>query len=47
MNYPKVNDIKIFYDWGLYGNEDVVKFVGFGAITKEEYQEITGEVYPE
>lgn len=45
MNYPKASDVKIFYDWGLYTNEDVAKFVGFGTITEAEYQEITGEAY--
>ncbi|EIA21431.1 XkdX family protein [Listeria fleischmannii] len=43
MIYPKADDIKNFYDWGMFSNEDVAKFVGFGTITEEEYKEITGE----
>ena len=37
--------IKRFYMLGLYTNEMVAKFVEKGAITADEYKEITGEDY--
>ena len=41
------NKIKKFYDMGLYTKEIVHKFVEKGAITPEQYKEITGEDYTE
>lgn len=35
--------VKRFYGKGIYTKEDVKKFVASKSITKEEYQEITGE----
>lgn len=47
IDYPAYKDIKIFYDWGCYTNEEVGLFVQFGKITPEEYKMITGEDYPQ
>lgn len=39
--------VKRYYDKGLYTEDDVAVFVRTGKITKEEYEEITGEGYAE
>ncbi|WP_017728806.1 XkdX family protein [Halalkalibacterium ligniniphilum] len=39
--------IKRFYDNNLWTKEQVYNAVGAGAITVEEYEQITGEVYPD
>lgn len=37
--------VKRFYDMGLYSKAAVAAFVVKGRLTKEQYKEITGEVY--
>lgn len=44
---PWYNTIKRYYDKGLYDNADVAFFVTKGKITASEYEEITGESFPE
>ena len=39
--------VKRYYERGIYGNEDVAKFVKAGKLTADEYKEITGEDYVE
>lgn len=46
-NYPTYDDIKLFYDWGCYANDDIRQYVELQVITKEEYAEITGEPFNE
>lgn len=47
MIYPTFKDIKTFYVWGCYKNEQIKWYVDMGVIDKEEYALITGEKYPE
>ncbi|ENK84019.1 phage protein [Staphylococcus aureus M0602] len=47
MIYPTFKDIKTFYVWGYYKNEQIKWYVDMGVIDKEEYALITGEKYPE
>ena len=42
---PKYNIVKEYYDKGLWDIKRVRKAVEKNWITKEEYTEITGEVY--
>lgn len=37
--------IKMWYKWGLWTKEMVKEAVKNSAITKEDYEEITGEKY--
>ena len=39
--------VKRYYDKGIYDKEKVGRFVKAGKLSKEEYQEITGEGYGE
>lgn len=41
------NQIKKFYDLGLYTDEQVADFVKKGKITPAEYKKITGKPYNE
>ena len=41
------DNLKYLYSVNAYTNEDIAKCVGYGAITKKQYKEITGEDYPE
>lgn len=43
MIYPTFKDIKTFYVWGCYKNEQIKWYVDMGVIDKEEYALITGE----
>lgn len=43
---PNFDMVKNFYDDGLWKKKAVKNAVVKGWITAEEYQEITGEVYP-
>ncbi len=47
MNYPGYETIKRYYDLNCYTNKDIQFFAHHGAITKEQYKEITGEDLPE
>lgn len=47
MIYPTFKDIKTFYVWSCYKNEQIKWYVDMGVIDKEEYALITGEKYPE
>ncbi|EOB9290402.1 hypothetical protein XD05_08850 [Staphylococcus aureus] len=47
MIYPTFKDIKTFYVWGYYKNEQIKWYVDKGLIDKEEYALITGEKYLE
>lgn len=42
---PKYQKVKDYYDAGLWSKNAVRNAVLKGWITKEEYTEITGEVY--
>jgi len=39
------NIIKRYFDKGIYNKEAVSKFVLSGALSEEQYGEITGEAY--
>lgn len=41
----KFESVKKYYDLRMWSRETVAKAVSKGWITKEEYKEITGEVY--
>ncbi|PTJ53942.1 XkdX family protein [Mammaliicoccus sciuri] len=41
------DNLKYLYSVNAYTNEDIAKCVEYGAITKEQYEEITGDKYPE
>lgn len=43
MNYPGYETIKRYYDLNCYTNADIKFFAEHGAITSEQYKEITGE----
>ena len=45
MHSKLFEQIKKYYDLGLYTKEQVAMFVEKGKITPEEYEEITGEPY--
>lgn len=48
MNHsPRFKLVKSYYDRGLWSIERVAQAVKHNWITKEEYFEITGQVYPE
>ncbi|GAB7387349.1 hypothetical protein BSNK01_11850 [Bacillaceae bacterium] len=38
--------VKRYYDRGYYTKSDVAKFVQYGKITAEQYEQIVGEPYP-
>lgn len=38
--------IKLYYDKKWATKDQLVKYVEFGKITKEEYETITGESFP-
>lgn len=37
--------IKLYYEKGYATKEQVRKYVTYGKITPEQYEEITGEIY--
>lgn len=39
--------IQEFYQLGMWSATDLIKLVGAGVITAEEFTEITGQAYPE
>ncbi|MBK5028607.1 XkdX family protein [Enterococcus faecium] len=41
--YPSKEDIKFFYDLGVYTKADIMSYVAQGSITKEEAKEILTE----
>ncbi len=45
--FPKYEDLKTQWSWGIYSLEDMKWYVDMGVIDKEEYALITGEKYPE
>ncbi|MGG3628293.1 XkdX family protein [Bacillus licheniformis] len=45
MRYPTFKDIKQFYDWGCYNDEEMREYVRINWITPAEYEEITGRSY--
>ncbi|WP_429975450.1 XkdX family protein [Enterococcus sp. DIV0086] len=45
--FPSFDDVKTFYNWGCYTNEEIHRYVELGSITKEEYTKITGEPFSE
>ncbi|MDG0860335.1 XkdX family protein [Staphylococcus equorum] len=47
MSYPSFESIKRYYEKHAYTIEDIKFYTKYGALTKEEYKEITGEDYPE
>ncbi|MEH7731162.1 XkdX family protein [Bacillus sp. FSL M8-0166] len=42
MIYPTADDIKVFWDWGVYTLEIMREYVALKVITKEEFVQITG-----
>lgn len=38
--------IKFYFEKGWASKEQVAKYVQYGVITSEEYEEIVGEPYP-
>lgn len=47
MSYPRYESIKRYYDKTCYTNEDIAFYTKHGALTPEQYKEITNEEYPE
>ena len=47
MNYPGYETIKRYYDLNCYTNADIKFFTEHGAITSEQYKQITGEDFPQ
>lgn len=47
INYPDFDFIKRYYDKNCYTVKDVQDYTDGGAITKEQFEEITGKKYPE
>ncbi|MGU9502769.1 XkdX family protein [Bacillus paralicheniformis] len=45
MKYPTFADIKQFYDWGCYTDDEMREYVRINWITPAEYEEITGKSY--
>ncbi|WP_342488922.1 XkdX family protein [Bacillus sp. FSL P4-0248] len=45
MIYPTANDIKVFWDWGVYTLEIMREYVALEVITKEEFKQITGVAF--
>lgn len=45
--YPRVETIKRYYEDGYYSLEQMKFFTDNGALTKEEFEEMTGKEYPE
>lgn len=46
INYPDFDFIKRYYDKNCYTKKDVQDYADGGAITKKEYEKITGDPYP-
>lgn len=47
FNYPGFDTIKKYYDLNVYDNSYIKYFTDNYALSKEQYEEITGEPYPE
>lgn len=47
FEYPGFETIKYFYDINVYDVETVKYFTDNNALTKEQFEEITGKEYPE
>ncbi|AYQ17341.1 XkdX family protein [Bacillus paralicheniformis] len=45
MKYPALADIKQFYDWGCYTDDEMREYVKIDWITPTEYEQITGRSY--
>ncbi|MGK9342078.1 XkdX family protein [Melissococcus plutonius] len=41
-NFPTATDIKLYYDWNCYTDEDIKTYVQLGTITQDDYKMITG-----
>lgn len=46
VNYPDFDFIKKYYDKNCYTKKDVQDYTDGGAITKKEYEKITGDTFP-
>ncbi|MCY9083724.1 XkdX family protein [Bacillus inaquosorum] len=44
-SYPEMSDIKLFYSWGCYTDDDIRTYVEIGWITEAQFTEITGKPY--
>ncbi|QHM03422.1 XkdX family protein [Bacillus subtilis] len=44
--YSDLEDIKQFYKWECYTDDDIKKYVDIGWITTDQYKEVTGKDYP-
>lgn len=47
MEYPGYETIKRYYDLNCYTIEDIHFYTKYGALTRDQYTEITGEYYKE
>lgn len=45
--YPSFDSIKWLYEINVYRNQDIKTYVGLGVLTEIQYENITGEEYPE
>ena len=45
MAFNKATVVKKYYDKGIYTIDDVAKFVVSGAITEQDFEEITSTSY--
>lgn len=43
--FPGYNNIKMFYDWGVYSKSELKDFVEMKRLTKAEYKKICNEDY--
>ncbi|MCY9060988.1 XkdX family protein [Bacillus inaquosorum] len=44
-SYPEMSDIKLFYSWGCYTDDDIRTYVEIGWITEAQFTEVTGKPY--
>lgn len=42
-SFPGFENIKQFYDWGCYTEQDLLDYVNMNCLTKEQYKQITGK----
>ena len=41
-SFPGFENIKQFYDWGCYTDQDLLDYVNMNCLTKDQYKQITG-----
>lgn len=47
MSYPSFESINRYYEKNCYTKENIKFYRKYGALTNEQYKEITGEDYTE